>query len=487
MHHGDVHATEDHGGLVVVAAHLPGGSERWDLVCGGLGAAVLPALAARRDTVRWIGWDTGVGPPPPQRIPIDRVPVLDPPDVLRQAEAGLIGAALWPLYHDGIVAERFDDESWRAYEQVNARLADEVVRTIPLGGTAWVHDLTLQLVPRMLRARRPDLRIVYCLHASAPPPRLFGRLPWGREIVAGILGSDRIVLQTTDDVRDLGEIARAADVQQVGPDLVVDGRRVRLVTAPSSVDASHLGRLARRRDVATRATNVRRHLGAPRTVLLAIDRLDPTSGAERHLRAFRTLLETGRLDPTKCVLLQVAIPSVGELSDHIRRRERLERLVAEINGDHARLGAPAVHYVHRDLDEVEAAALYRAADVLLVSSCRDGMSLVAKEFVACRFDVSGVLVLSEFSGAASELAHGLLVNPFDERALADQLLRAVHLPEAEARARMTALRACVMRDDALAWGTRCLDGLDQVPASGDIVRSHPGPAHAEAVSALVSS
>ena len=194
-------------------------------------------------------------------------------------------------------------------------------------------------------------------------------------------------------------------------------------------------------------------------VLLGVDRLDYTKGIDVRLRAFKELLADGRIDPAEVTMVQVAEPSRDEVNAYISLRARVEQLAGEINGDYARVGFPVLHYLHQSQTFEEIIALYRAADVMVVTPFRDGMNLVAKEYVATRFDDTGVLVLSEFAGAAHQLRSALLVNPYDIVAVKNTIMGAIEMGSAEARMRMRELRRAVKRHDAVSWATAFLGAL----------------------------
>jgi trehalose 6-phosphate synthase len=491
--------------LVVVANRLPVAhvDGAWQRSPGGLVGAVLPALPRDLRTA-WVGWtgcpdggpldagplDTG----PLDTGPLDAGPLGNTdgaslvgglalaPVHLSRAEIdgfylGLSNEALWPLYHDAIHPSAFCSDWWETYRAVNERYARRAAALVAPGGAVWVHDYHLQLVPRMLRAMRPDVRIAFFLHVPFPPPELFARLPWRRQILDGLCGADALAFQTRSDVENFRQAVHGPGRPGVGDGLRVGSRVVRVRAVPASVDGRGIDRAARDPGVVAAAHRIRQSLGRPRTVILGVDRLDYTKGIDVRLVALRRLLAEGALEAGSVTLVQVAVPSRQGIRGYAAHREQVERLVGEINGDHGRLGAPAVHYMFRSLPFDELVALYRAADVMLVTPRRDGMNLVAKEYVASRVDDTGRVVLSEFAGAADELGDALLVNPYDEEGLAAGLRRAVELPAADARRRMQAMRAHVLHHDAQAWARACLADLvrhdpDRVPHG----RVAPGPA-----------
>jgi len=456
--------------------------------------------------------------------PLTLVPVaLSAQEVQRYYE-GFSNATLWPLYHDVITQPSFHRVWWDAYQQVNRRFAQAAADTAEPGSRVWVQDYQLQLVPRMLRELRPDLSIGFFNHIPFPPEGLFRQLPWRRQILEGLLGADLIGFQRAEDARNFAQAtrrllgwtvhrgvvevplangsgdegARAAgerrDARQAGAtgspgavdagrDALVDEeerepgaqrrggereprpgmRSARFGSFPISVDFASWDRLANDAAVRERASEIRRELGSPRTMLLGVDRLDYTKGIGERLKAYGELLDEGTIDVRDAVLVEMAIPTREGVSAYQDLREEIESMTSRINGEHSTVGRVAVQYLHRNLPREEVAALYEAADVLLVTSLRDGMNLVAKEYVAASVDVDGVLILSEFTGAADELGRqALMVNPHDVDDIKEAIVRAVRLTPRERSHRMRRLRRTVRTHDVDAWSDGFLAELDRI-------------------------
>ena len=452
--------------LVVVANRLPirlverDGERHWDLSPGGLVSALLPALAGRQGM--WVGWpgggvDVDV---PSQHSGIElRAVALDDTE-FEQFYVGFSNATLWPLYHDAVRTPTFHREWWYTYVSVNDRYSRAVAGAAAPGATVWVHDYQLQLVPKMLRAMRPDLRVGFFLHIPFPPQELFLQLPWRRPVLEGLLGADLVGFQVQEAASNFSRVARRL-VGASGTDAVLDyeGRRVRVGAFPVSVDTAGLVNRASDPAVQGRARQLRADLGSPEVVLLGVDRLDYTKGIDRRLIAIGELFADGSLSGPRAVLVQIAVPSREDDPHYRRERAHLEQLVGEVNGAHSILGKPAVHYLNQSVEVDELVALYLAADVMLVTPLRDGMNLVAKEYVACRVDATGALVLSEFAGAAQELRDAILVNPHDLDGLKAAIRHAVDLGPDEAKARMRRMRRIVRRRDVQAWARTFLAAL----------------------------
>ncbi|HEX5740387.1 MAG TPA: trehalose-6-phosphate synthase [Pilimelia sp.] len=458
--------------LVVVTNRLPfdehtapEGAFDWQHSSGVLTSPGHPALAAT--PVTWVGWCGSTGPAPAlpavRGLHLRPVPLTE--EDFRHHYEGYANATLWPLYHDAVEHPAHHRRWWEAYRRVNRRFAERTAEVAPPGAAVWVQDYHLQLVPALLRACRPDLTIGFFLHIPFPPPELFMRLPRRADLLRGLLGADLIGFQRERSVRnfrlavsDAGDLPVVASPATEAP-IAVDGRTVRTAVFPVSVDVPAVTELVGRPQVRERAAQIRRDLGSPRTVLLSVDRMDYIKGIEHRLKAYRELVADGELTAPETTFVQVTVPSRERVDHYERLRERVEREVGRINGEYGRVGAARIHYLNRTMGRDEIAALYRAADVLLVTPLRDGMNLVAKEFVAARVDGGGALVLSEFAGAAAELSAAYLVNPHDTTGLKRTLMAAVAADDAERRRRMAAMRAQVGARDLRYWVRSFLDAL----------------------------
>jgi len=465
--------------LVIAANRLPvtRTEDGWAASPGGLVRALLPSV--RDSGGKWVGWTgipddetSGDGPIHLEGIEMHAVPLTAAE--IEDYYEGFSNDTLWPLYHDALRDSGYGAGDWEAYRVVNQRFADILSEIAPPDAVVWVHDYQLQLVPAMLRAQRHDVRIGFFNHIPFPPPELFVRLPWREEIVEGLLGADLIGFQRRRGAENFAAVAeqlldatveiddRPGDSRSIGTITPPDAAHTtRIGPFPISIDVGEFEELASGRSIRQRASSLRTRLGEPEVILLGVDRLDYTKGIGSRLKAFGALLDEGRLDPERHVLVQVATPT-REGVDHYRdERAEIERLVGEINGEHARVGYPVIHYFYRSLPLEDLIPLYRVADVMLVTPFRDGMNLVAKEYVATRLDHDGVLVLSEFTGAADELTDAVLVNPHDDEALKNAIETAVAMDRHERRRRMATMRSLVVEHDVDHWASRFLTELNQ--------------------------
>jgi trehalose 6-phosphate synthase len=460
--------------FVVVANRLPvdrveqpDGSSEWRPSPGGLVTAFEPVM--RNHEGAWVGWS---GAPDEQLKPfayqgLQLVPVPLSADEIADYYEGFANATLWPLYHDVIATPEFHREWWDAYVRVNQRFADRTAEVAGKGATVWVQDYHLQLVPQMLREQRPDLRIGFFLHIPFPPTELYVQLPWRDKILHGLLGADLVGFQLSGGARNFVRLVRQRLQLETKRDQITtaDGRTVLARPYPIAIDAKGLNELAGTPEAAERAAEIRRDLGDPKVLLLGVDRLDYTKGLLQRIQAFGELIDEGRIDVEETVLVQLAVPSRERVDQYRQLRDDIDRLVGRINGNVGRLGRPPIAYLHTSFSREEMAALYRAADVMVVTPLRDGMNLVAKEYVACRQADDGALVLSEFTGAARELRQAYLVNPHDINGMKDRLVEAMEdSPQAKAR-RVRVMRRQVFENDIDRWASTFLHDLEEVETS----------------------
>ncbi|HET6210279.1 MAG TPA: trehalose-6-phosphate synthase [Jatrophihabitans sp.] len=473
---GDPDATGGSYDFVIVANRLPvdritesDGSTVWRRSPGGLVTALEPVM--RKTDGAWVGWTGGPGEPPE---PFDEagmrlVAVGLTEEEIRDYYEGFSNGTLWPLYHDVIVAPSFHRTWWEAYVAVNRRFAQAAAGQAAPGAVVWVQDYQLQMVPGMLRELRPDLRIGFFNHIPFPGYEIFAQLPWRRQLVQGLLGADLLGFQRHGDATNfLRACRRAAGLTTRGSTIrvPVDGqpdRTVRVATFPISIDSAAFEQIARQPEVQARAREIRQALGEPDILLLGVDRLDYTKGISHRLKAYRELLRDGRLSSPEAKLVLVASPSRERVEQYRTLRDEVEVTVGRINGEFGEVGSAPVHYLHQSYPPEEMAALYLAADVMLVTSLRDGMNLVAKEYVACRYHETGALVLSEFTGAADELGSAFLVNPHDIAGLKEAIVRAARISPAEARRRMRSMRRRVREHDIARWADNFLQALEREP------------------------
>jgi trehalose 6-phosphate synthase/phosphatase len=380
--------------------------------------------------------------------------------------SGCANSALWPLFHYALGEARFDQEAWRAYEEVNRRFAATVLDVAEPGDHVWIHDYQLMLLPKLLRDAQRGLRLAYFHHVPFPDFEMFRVLPWRTQILGGLLGADLIGLHTLDYVMHLrGCAARLLGLDGESGYLSHGDRQVRVAAFPLGVDLESI-RAGSSGEGTFGSVAALAAASRDKTVFLGIDRLDYTKGLPERLAAFALFLKAHPEAIGRVTYVQVCVPSRQEVQSYAALRSEVERRVGQINGEFSRPGYVPLHYLYQPFSPAEVRQFYRLGDVALVTPLRDGLNLVCKEYVASRHGGDGVLILSEFAGAAAELGEALLVNPYDLDGLARAMHQAMVMPEPERRRRMLLLRSRVMQGDNVAWARRFIRAWNAVPLAG---------------------
>ncbi|MCZ2108473.1 MAG: bifunctional alpha,alpha-trehalose-phosphate synthase (UDP-forming)/trehalose-phosphatase [Dehalococcoidia bacterium] len=386
-------------------------------------------------------------------------PVPLTPTEVGEYYQGVANGLLWPLLHYQIDRLPMAAGNWETFERVNQRFAAAVVEAYRPGDLIWIHDYHLFLLPRLVRERLPDARIGFFLHVPFPSSEVFSLLPWRREIIQGMLGADLIGFHTAGYLRHFcATLRRIAGLDVDVDSVVVDGRRVRLGAFPLGVDADSLSCSAANTSVIEAALHFREQAPSEKW-LVSVDRLDYTKGIPRRILAIDTLLTDNPGLRERVRLVQVTAPSREETADYSRLHTQVDELVGRVNSRWATPNWSPIHHIHRALPAEDLLSLYLAADAMVVTPLRDGMNLVAKEFIAARNDGDGVLVLSEFAGAAAELPGAVIVNPYNIPATARAIERALEMPAPERKKRMAGMRETVFTNTAQRWAAHFIDLL----------------------------
>lgn len=442
--------------LVAVSNRLPitwnEVSQEWHLSAGGLAKSLHSSLSNHGGI--WVGSLGGGSDDHPSDITHEGVrlaSVAIDSDKYAVYYSEVSNGVLWPLLHDGLRSIDIRDEAWLSYVEANEEFARRAVAAADPDAMFWVHDYHLFLVPAMIRKLRPEARIGFFLHVPFPPTELFERLPWKSEILLGVLGSDVIGMHVSRYLDNFAAAVERHSLASTSKDQIhLANRTTKIIATPISVDVATIERLVGAESFASRVRDLRRQLGAVDKIIVGIDRMDYTKGIVPRLLAFEAALESGAIPP-QTKLVQVAVPTRESVAGYEEERAEVERIVGRINGKFASLGSPAVHYVYRTLEVSELLELYAAADVMAVTPYRDGLNLVAKEFVAARVDESGVLLLSEFAGVAEEFKDAVLVNPYSMSDLVEGLATALRMSRSELQTRMKSLRATVHSHTLSDW------------------------------------
>ena len=474
--------------LIVVSNRLPltlqKTEEGWKTVrsSGGLASAMNPLLGKTGGD--WIGWaGDGGGEDSQERQAIlsewaetDHCFAVNlPKDVAAGFYEGYANQTLWPVFHNFPSQLKFDSRDWEAYVEANRIFCQAVVDRYRPNDLIWVHDYHLMLLPQMLRDKLPDAAVGFFLHIPFPSSEIFPVLPRREELLEGLLGADLLTFQTHGHLQQFrAALLRVLGMESKIAQITVGSRPVRLEALPIGIAPEEYTNLLKNDEATARqyAEWVARYQG--RKVLLAVDRLDYTKGVPERLRAYAYLLRSSPELKEKVILIQIAVPTRETIDTYQELRTEVNRLVGEING---KLGSPEwtpLVYINRSIERSELVGLYKLADVCWVGSLRDGMNLVAKEYVACKYEGDGVLVLSEFAGAAAEMGEALLINPFDEERTATTINRALALDEQERHLRMAALHSRVQRNNVFHWGERFLAALqDAASERGRYIDTQP--------------
>jgi trehalose 6-phosphate synthase len=483
-------ATRSPGRLLVVSNRLPvifhkdnNNEGRWSTKAGsgGLVSALMPVLRDRGGV--WVGWpgvddddstlatcledmsdDVGYG--------LEGV-FLSHSEVKGFYE-GFSNEIIWPLFHDLPVDCYFDPEHWNAYRKVNRKFAARIAEIAQPNDLVWVHDYHLIGVAAGLRRHGMSNPIGFFLHIPFPPPDIFLKLPWRDEILGGMLEYDLVGFQTLRDLRNFQRCLQVLyDVKVEGAGQVKsltatprdkDGvggqtKRLRVGSFPISIDFAHYENLAKSEATKSRLDKLAAAVGE-RQIILSVDRLDYTKGLLAKLRGFHRFLERYPDMHEKVELSLHVVPSRETIKEYRKLKTELEQLVSAINGRWSRPGWIPIHFFYHSMEPSELAAYYRRADIMFVSPLKDGMNLVAKEYCASHPDDDGVLVLSEFAGAAAELQKGaLLINPYDLERTAERLYEAATLDAGEVHRRMKKLRRKIRRQDIYHWVDSFLNAI----------------------------
>jgi trehalose 6-phosphate synthase/phosphatase len=468
--------------LIIVSNRLPVSAEKasngvhYQPSVGGL-ATSLRTLHNEVDML-WLGWP-GLSPADPgDREAVTRTlkndygcaPIFLPQDLFQRYYSGFSNGCLWPLFHYFPQNARFNRRDWQAYEEVNRRFADALAGLVRPGDRVWIHDYHLMLLPSLARQRLPDTPIGFFLHIPFPSSEIFRMLPWRDELLQGVLGSDLIGFHSYSYARHfLSSLLRLLGLEQEFGKVAYGGRRVRVETFPLGVDVDRFR--AARED-----PGVQRELRALRTqadglkIILSVDRLDFTKGILHRLEAYERFLETHRAYRGRVLLIAVCVPSRTSVPEYRLLKRQVDEAVGRINGRFTQEGWTPIWYLYRHLPFERLAAHYLLADVALVTPLRDGMNLVAKEYLAARGGETGVLVLSETAGSAEELGEAIIINPHDRDGLVDALERALEMPVEEQRQRNRAALARLRRYTTSSWAHDFLSQLDEAATDRDRYR-----------------
>lgn len=458
------------GRLIIVSNRLPitiqkrKGKLNYYQSAGGL-VTGLSKFCKSPDCV-WIGWPGFTSDMKSDRIDVEKKllsknmhPIFLSKGDVKKYYVGFCNETIWPLFHYFMQYTVYDNALWEVYKQINNIFCEKVLEIAEHDDIIWIHDYQLMLLPGIIRQKIPDATIGFFLHIPFPSFEIFRTLPWRRELLSGILGSDLIGFHTYDYVRHFfSAVNRIMGIEHAFSQLTVDGRMVKVDSFPMGIDYNKYNRAIEEPQIQKEFRRHQKRIGN-RKIILSIDRLDYSKGILQRLEAFSLFLEINPEYREKVTMVLVAVPSRLKVSYYKELKVKVDEFVGKINGKFGTISWTPVLYFYRFLSFKTLSAFYNIADVALVTPFRDGMNLIAKEYIASRKDKTGVLILSEMAGASAELGDALIINPNNIDEIADALKVAVNMAEEEQIQRNTFMQNRLMRNDVKRWGQDFMDIL----------------------------
>ena len=434
---------------------------------GGL-ATGLGSIYQQGDNL-WIGWPGLVSDDEQEKEDITQAiaernmsPVFLTQEDIRDFYEGFSNETLWPNFHYFNQYAIYEPKLWEAYQRVNRKFADALMEKADPDDTLWVHDYQLMLVPGMIREEYPEVSVGFFLHIPFPSYEIFRLIPWRREILNGVLGSDLIGFHTYDDMRHfLSSVSRLAGVSNSQGIITIDNRSVMVDSFPMGIDYDKYAEAAASPEALEREVHYRISLGEQK-LILSIDRLDYSKGIPQRLEAFEMFFERYPEYRNKISLIMVVVPSRDQVGQYKELKEDIEGLVGRINGKYGKINWTPIHFFYRSFPLEELSAFYRMADVALVTPMRDGMNLVCKEYIASKISKKGVLILSEMCGASKELSDAILINPNDLNQIVEAIRTALTMPVEEQIARNTGMQNSLKRYNIHHWVNLFMNSLTNI-------------------------
>ena len=429
---------------------------------GGLVTALDPIL--KKTGGLWIGWsglsgnskfiEKKISIPGDNGASYDLKLVNLSSDEIIDYYRGFSNRTLWPLFHGFIFQSYFDSVYWRTYLKINKKFANEVFSEVTSEDIIWVHDYHLALVPGMLRNKNDNLKILYFLHIPFPNFETLRVLPWASQILEGILGSNVVGFQTRRDA--INFLACCREILGLEVDFYkfmvrLNNRFVHIINLPISIDYNHFSSFSGKKETIAMENKIKKSLKNIR-IVLSVERLDYTKGIKERIRAIDYFFETYPEYKGKIIFLQIAVPSRSKVEEYITFKREIDELTGKINGKYSYEMWSPITYIYKSLSQEKLIAYYKVADICLITSLRDGMNLIAKEYVASKLGGSGVLILSKFAGAAEEMKErSVLINPYDIEEIANKIKLALEFDEKEKVQNMLVLQEQVKQNDVFKW------------------------------------
>ncbi|MEM6524283.1 MAG: bifunctional alpha,alpha-trehalose-phosphate synthase (UDP-forming)/trehalose-phosphatase [Bacteroidota bacterium] len=462
------------GRTIIVSNRLPvkviqqdNGELEYKASEGGL-ATGLGSVYKQGDNI-WVGWpgiyfdSTDQEKEATEKLKTENMkPVSLTEEEIELYYEGFSNETLWPTFHYFNQNALYKKSYWQAYERVNHKFCEEVVASANPDDTIWIHDYQLLLLPGLIREHLPEVSIGFFLHIPFPSFEVFRLLPWRRQLLDGVLGSDLIGFHTYDDMRHfLSAVSRICFISNQHGQLNKDGRTVEVDSFPMGIDYDKYANSSASPETLSREVKYRTSLGGQK-LMLSIDRLDYSKGIPARLEIFDLFLEKYPEYVGKVSIMMVVVPSRDTVDQYKDLKEEIDLLVGRINGKYGSVNWTPIHYFYRSFPLNDLSAFYRMADVALVTPMRDGMNLVCKEYVASRLDKRGVLILSEMAGASKELSEAIIVNPNDKHHVRDAIKRALEMTEEEQMRHMEIMQASLKRYNIHHWVNLFMERLRDV-------------------------
>ncbi|RKY54475.1 MAG: bifunctional alpha,alpha-trehalose-phosphate synthase (UDP-forming)/trehalose-phosphatase [Candidatus Neomarinimicrobiota bacterium] len=434
---------------------------------GGL-VTGLNSVRKSRGTL-WIGWPGLLGLKGDVKSSVyeilrikDMVPVFLSREEYNRYYEGFSNKTIWPLFHYFTEYAEYEREYWDAYKRVNSKFAEIIIQNSDADSVIWVHDYHLMLLPGLLREANPDSRIGFFLHIPFPSFEIFRLLPWRDEILKGILGADLIGFHTYDYLRHfLSSVKHILGVEHVFNELIIDDRIVKVDTFPLGIDVDRFVHAESDIFVRKNIEKLEKKYSG-RKVIISVDRLDYTKGIIQKLSSFDRFLEEYPEYRGKVVLVLIVVPSRWKVGYYRELKEDIDRYVGKINGKYSSVDWSPIQYFYRMFRQDELISFYKISDIAIVTPFRDGMNLVAKEFIASTWPKGGVLILSEMAGAAIELSEAIIVNPNNVGEIVAAIKSALEMSPVEAKEKAKVMLGKLKRYDVYRWVGDFLDSLDRV-------------------------
>ncbi len=384
---------------------------------------------------------------------------------------GLPNKCIWPLFHYFIELSKFDEKYWDSYVEVNKKFSEIVISNIEKGDIVWIHDYQLLLCPKMIKDKRPDVTIGFFLHIPFPSFEIFRIFPWRVQLIEGILGADLVGFHTYDYQRHfLSSVKRILKYEVSFNKVSLPLREVTVNTFPMGIDYNkfhnaakdHMDQKIKEKSELKKQLELHKKGDDGGKLILSIDRLDYTKGVINRIKAFDVFLTKHQEYREKVRLVMLTVPSRSDVPEYKKLKKETDEIVGRINGKHATVNWTPIWYYYRAMDFEDLIDLYMTSDIAMISPVRDGMNLVAKEFIATRVNLDGVLILSEMAGASKELFEALLVNPFDLNSMVDAIYKALTMSLIEQKERNRSMQKRLKRYTVQLWAGEFMKALNSI-------------------------